>query len=53
LARIHSIGAIGEGVTHIFQRSGWRKKFWFKHDFLVLISGQNHRTGCDGFKAQF
>ncbi len=41
LARVNGVRAIGKSVTHIFQRSRRRQEFWFKHDVLVLMSGQN------------
>ena len=40
LARINSICAISESVTHIFQRSRRGKEFRFKHNSLVLMTGQ-------------
>lgn len=40
LARIDGICAIGESVTHIFQRSRRGKEFRFKHNVLVLMTGQ-------------
>lgn len=44
LASINGIGAISESVTHIFQRSRRGKEFRFKHDFLVLMTGQIRHT---------
>ena len=46
LARVNGICAISESVTHIFQRSRRGKEFRFKHDFLVLMTGQIRRTRC-------
>ncbi|VTN10288.1 Uncharacterised protein [Raoultella terrigena] len=44
LASINGICAVGESVTHIFQRSRRGKEFRFKHDFLVLMTGQIRRS---------
>ena len=46
LAGINGIGAIGESVTHILQRSRRGEEFWFKHGVLVLMTGQIRRTWC-------
>lgn len=44
LASINGVCAISEGVTHIFQRSRRGKEFRFKHDVLVLMTGQIRHT---------
>ncbi|SSL81965.1 Uncharacterised protein [Klebsiella pneumoniae] len=46
LAGINGIGAIGESVTHILQRSRRGEEFWFKHGVLVLMTGQIRCTWC-------
>ncbi len=48
LARVDGIRAIGEGVTHIFQRSRRGEEFRFKHDVLVLMTGQIRRSSVGG-----